>query len=469
MNPNMHDCRIDVRKTEKAFNDYLARPDDVGNRERRRRVVVLTRFLTFLYNRCKYVQGSLVLRERHLWRWLRKEARTFISESVMRSCVTVNEFLDHLVHTQAASGNLLAAIKGRFGRRGWTGIVLALQSGRGTQSMNALRVRPPFRGVFGQEAQIYLEMHRATGSKYKTNEAILKEFNRYLKKHTIDSLDAITPGLVVEWVRSQTCTQGTRYGKLLRLAHFFRYLHSLQVVRSNPVTPAALDTFFAVRSSLAPHIYTHDQIVALLEASRKLPRDRWYKLKPETFSLLIALLYTLGLRLGEALRIQIGDIDFDQQTIHIRPSKFRKERLLPFGPRLAEAIRHYLEVRLTLFTPVPIEAPLFIGRYCAFMSVVKIDKSFPALLQAARIVTQPGHQHPRLHDLRHTFAVHRLIRWYKEGADVQSKLILLSTFMGHVDIFSTQLYLTMTDELLNEANRRFHGTFGKHFDREVLP
>jgi len=89
-------------------------------------------------------------------------------------------------------------------------------------------------------------------------------------------------------------------------------------------------------------------------------------------------------------------------------------------------------------------------------------------LKAAEIVVPPGQRRPRLHDLRHTFAVHRLLHWYKEGVNVQDKLPLLSTFMGHVDIYSSQVYLTITDDLLMEANDRFYNQFGTFFDKEIL-
>ena len=109
-----------------------------------------------------------------------------------------------------------------------------------------------------------------------------------------------------------------------------------------------------------------------------------------------------------------------------------------------------------------------VGRRCEFMTATKVDKFFPKLLTACGIVAPPDRRRPRLHDLRHSFAVHRLLRWYREDVDVQSKLVLLATFMGHVEIFSTQIYLNITDSLLNEANKRFHNAFGGLADEEVI-
>ncbi len=177
--------------------------------------------------------------------------------------------------------------------------------------------------------------------------------------------------------------------------------------------------------------------------------------------LLIRLLYTLGLRSGEALRLRIGDIDTVQATLFIRRSKFFKERIVPYGPRLAVHIQKYLELRKSFFVPVTGDAPLFFGRRGAVIPTAEIDKFLPYLLDEAGIETAPGKRRPRWHDLRHSFAVSRLLRWYEEGGDVQSKLTVLSTFMGHVEIYSTQIYLTITDNLLNEANKRFYTEFGQ--------
>jgi len=205
----------------------------------------------------------------------------------------------------------------------------------------------------------------------------------------------------------------------------------------------------------------------LLECSQQLQSDIWYKLKPETFRTFISILYTLGLRVTEALRLRIGDINIDHGTIFVRKGKFYKERVLPYGPKLGRCLERYLDVRRKVLTPVTDKDPLFIGRRCEFMTATKIDKFFPSLLNACGIVAPPGRRRPRLHDLRHTFAVHRLLRWYREDEDVQSKLVLLATFMGHVEIFSTQIYLNITDSLLSEANKRFYDAFGRLAEKEV--
>jgi site-specific recombinase XerD len=162
------------------------------------------------------------------------------------------------------------------------------------------------------------------------------------------------------------------------------------------------------------------------------------------------------------------DVDLHQETLFIRDSKFHKDRIIPFGPKLGEHLKNYLSLRCSLFGSVKLDDPLFITRRCAFIRNRTIQYVFLDVLKAAEITIPPGKRRPRLHDLRHTFAVHRLLRWYKEGVDVQNRLPLLSTFMGHIDIYSSQVYLTITDDILREANGRFYDHFGISFDEEIL-
>ena len=206
----------------------------------------------------------------------------------------------------------------------------------------------------------------------------------------------------------------------------------------------------------------------MLEGAKTLSANPQFTLKPQTLRMIISLLYTLGMRIGEALRLTIKDVDFNQKTLFIRNSKFYKDRIIPFGPKLGEHLKNYLDLRCKLFKSMRLDDPLFITRRCAFIRNRTIQYVFLDVLKAAEIAVAPGQRRPRLHDLRHTFAVHRLLHWYKEGVDVQNKLPLLSTFMGHIDIYSSQVYLTITDDILMEANERFYNQFGTFFDKEIL-
>jgi site-specific recombinase XerD len=185
-----------------------------------------------------------------------------------------------------------------------------------------------------------------------------------------------------------------------------------------------------------------------------------FPLRPEVMHTIIGLLYTLGLRISEAVHLQIGDIDEDRGALFIRQTKFFKERYVPYGPRLARHIASYLEARRAMAPEPRKEDAVFIGWAGRPVTIDRIRRHFKEVMIAAGIAPVNGAALPRVHDLRHTFAVHRLLRWYREGVDVQERLVLLSTFMGHGNIYATQQYLTITGALLDEANKRFRARFG---------
>jgi integrase/recombinase XerD len=459
--------RIDVAAFESALQAHMKDFADLVPQQQQYIEIMINRFVNFSYDNCEFFKGHLLLTESQLMKWMKQISRKYTVEGAMRTFAIVDRFFHTLTDRGVASANPMREFVTRFGRRGWKGIAQALKSKHYYRALSSLRVSPKFTGAFGKQAKTYIHIHQAAGARYKTNEYILAEFNQFLRKHRIESIRDITPSIVLDWARSQTCRQFTCRGKLLRLAHFFRYLCSLKLVNRNPVTDAVIGSFGPPGQSFEPYIYSHQELILLLEASKQLQSDVWYKLKPETFYTLISILYAMGLRVTEALRLRVGDINIHQGTVFIRKSKFYKERVLPYGPKLSQCIQNYLDARKGIFTPVAANDPLFIGRRCEFLRATKVDKSFPRLLDASGIVVPDGERRPRLHDLRHTFAVHRLLKWYREGVDVQSKLVLLATFMGHAEIFSTQIYLTITDSLLSEANKRFYHSFGRLAKKEV--
>jgi site-specific recombinase XerD len=232
------------------------------------------------------------------------------------------------------------------------------------------------------------------------------------------------------------------------------------------VTTALLETLGRTDRSFRPHIFDQSEIRAILREARRLPPTRALPLRAEMMYTLIGLLYTLGLRIGEALKLRFNDIRLDQATIFIRETKFHKERHLPFGPRLHRCLERYLAERNAALSEESDDELLFVGRQNSPVADHAVRTIFKALVKRVGVMPLPGQRAPRLHDLRHAFAVHRLLRWYKEGVDVQERLVLLSTFMGHVNIYATQVYLTITGNLLNEASRRFQKKFGSVSNRE---
>ena len=165
-------------------------------------------------------------------------------------------------------------------------------------------------------------------------------------------------------------------------------------------------------------------------------------------------MYGLGLRVGEVSRLRIGDVDLQQKLLEIRESKFRKSRLLPFGPQLGQAMKDFLALRRQKWGSASADAPVLTFNGKRPISANRISSTFQLLMPRLGFGGH-GHRSPRAHDLRHSFAVGTLLRWYREGIEPADRLLYLSTFLGHADIHSTAVYLTVTADLLEEANRRF--------------
>jgi site-specific recombinase XerD len=170
----------------------------------------------------------------------------------------------------------------------------------------------------------------------------------------------------------------------------------------------------------------------------------------------LLLLYGAGLRIGEVVSLTVADVDVSASEITIRNAKFHKTRIVPLGPQLSQIIADYAARRAAAGHLTGAEAPFFVLRRGASTSVQIVQCAFRRLCKQASVLRQDGARYqPRLHDMRHSFAVKRLTSWYQDGADVQRLLPQLATYMGHVKLSATQVYLTMTPELLREASERF--------------
>ena len=176
----------------------------------------------------------------------------------------------------------------------------------------------------------------------------------------------------------------------------------------------------------------------------------------------IVLLYTAGLRRGEVLRLTLGDVDAEKGLLTIRQSKFHKSRLVPLSADARREVRTYLKKRLTQSVDPSSTAPLighaWKGGWKRYTGTGLRDRIM-ALFRKANVVGSDGRT-PRIHDFRHSFAVHSLLRWYRSGADVPSKLPKLALYMGHVSIVSTAYYLQWLPEIADAASARFEAYAG---------
>lgn len=296
--------------------------------------------------------------------------------------------------------------------------------------------------------EAYVELKRSLGAVFSTDARILRSFGRSLGDVPLDAISA-------ESCRSFCRGQGppTRFWerKHTTLRGFCRYLVSRGHLRASPLPEPGP----RIRVSFQPYIYSHDELQRLLDATAILdPRDSAWK--PRTYRTLLLLLYGAGLRAGEALRLRCCDVDLDDRVLAIWDTKFFKSRLVPIGGGLGRMLEAYHSERARLPMSAGGRSVFFATEAGTAISLGKLETAFVQLREHAGIRRPPTDRwQPRLHDLRHAFAVHRLIAWYREGADVQARLPLLATYLGHVNVSGTRVYLTMTPDLLAEASRRF--------------
>lgn len=205
-------------------------------------------------------------------------------------------------------------------------------------------------------------------------------------------------------------------------------------------------------ASHQPYIFTKDELRRLLDATDSF-RKYTRQIEPQTLRTLLLLLYGAGLRVGEALALNQAEVDLSAALLTIRETKFYKTRLVPLSADLNRALTNYHSRREN---STDSSRPFFTGKNGARLTGHAVRKAFGQLRQSAGIHrADKALYQPRLHDLRHSFAVHRLVSWYQSGADVQKLLPHLATYLGHVNLAATQVYLTMTPELLEAASARF--------------
>ena len=293
----------------------------------------------------------------------------------------------------------------------------------------------------------FLAHKRALGRKYVTEEATLHLFLVFCDQHGVTELDQLTSAFLDAFVVSRSRARARSFNHLVNvLGCFLDWTVIQQRLASSPLRR----TRRRETDQRVPFLFDAAQARQLLEAAAALPDNARARGRGATYHVIFALCYGLGLRAGEACGLRIGDVEQDRGLLVVRGGKFGKSRLVPYGPRVGELLAHQIERR-----GGNDDDPLFSfdGRRSVHPGTA--SQVFHRLVTTLGISVPDGVSPPVLHSLRHSFAVGCLLRWYREGVDPQSRLYRLSTFMGHVNPDSTAVYLTITPQLLAEANRRF--------------
>lgn len=296
--------------------------------------------------------------------------------------------------------------------------------------------------------EMYIAHKQSLGMRYRSQVAVLRAYARAMGDVAIEE---VKPESVLAFVRGTGPVTARWIENYRVLGGLYRYALSRGLATASPL-PAEVPN---LSSSFVPYIYTVDELKRLLEATATL-RTPHSPLRPLTMRSLLLLLYGTGMRISEAMALTLQDVDLDQRVLTVRDAKFFKTRLVPVGPRLATILADYVARRYQLPLPEG-EASAFLATHTGLhLDYKRVNKLFGRLRKAAGIRREPAARYqPRIHDIRHTAASHRVLAWYRAGMDVQRLLLPLSTYLGHVDIASTQRYLSMTPELLREASLRF--------------
>ena len=301
----------------------------------------------------------------------------------------------------------------------------------------------------------------ASATSNKTTLTQLRSLDRFTKSRLLPA-GTIDEALAREWLAPRESrgpnTQCARYYLLRRFCRFLAKRRPGTFIPGESLRPRR-------RPAALPHIYTREEIHALLEGALSL-RD-WEQRHPcpirsKTLYAIILLLVTTGLRISEALHLTLHDVNFEAGVLSIWQSKFRKSRIVPLSKGTTDVLRDYRELRDAVAPTGPDEAFFISGRGKAY-SPGYVGLMFHDIAVEAGLRGPTG-RGPRLHDLRATFAVTRLLEWYRDGDNVMNRLPLLSTYLGHACVSDTAVYLRMTTALLEQANARFHA-----FARDVLP
>jgi site-specific recombinase XerD len=294
----------------------------------------------------------------------------------------------------------------------------------------------------------YLTLKRSLGAVFSAETRILRSLARSLGDIPLDEIDR-----EATYAFCRGTGPPTRWWerKHYTLRDFFSYLVTRGHMSASPLPELAP----RILRSFEPYIYSREELQRLLDSTEILADDR-SPLQHTMFRTVLLVLYGAGLRPSEGLRLRCCDVDLNDRVLAIWDTKFFKSRLVPIGTALTVALQTYLNARKDLPMPADGRSAFFASRSGGAISLSRLENVFVRLREHAGIRSPPSARwQPRLHDMRHAFAVHRLVAWYREGADVQACLPLLSTYLGHANVSGTQAYLTMTPELLANASKRF--------------
>ena len=333
------------------------------------------------------------------------------------------------------------------------------KSSGSSKKTRSTKVPRSLKSSLRSDIQKYLELRRSLGRNSRNETAVLHSLDAFLADHYSASQE-LTTEVFNQWCMTFCHVSPTvRRQRMLHVRKFCLYGD-----RSHPrsFVPDS-STFPANHQITPPHIFSASDIAQLLSATQCLQPSERYPIQPETFRLAILLLYTVGLRRGELLRLRLCDYDQAEKTLLIQKTKFHKDRIVPLSPSVAAEVKVFMELRRKKYLSMDVTSTILWHQYkCsngAGVASAVLGNTWAAICTALGIFAKSGSV-PRTHNLRRSFAINVLQRWYQTGEDVQAKLPLLSAFMGHGSVESTAYYLPFVEGLRSEASACFEECCG---------
>lgn len=293
----------------------------------------------------------------------------------------------------------------------------------------------------------FLEFKRGLGHPYRRAEFTLRSFDRFVRARVEEEPDLALETLVLRWISSMAGRKPVSVANEVGVIRQF----CLYLRRRAPegFVPGRVWAPQSTESRFLPHILSEDDVCTIVTLTASLRGSPFRRL---VHRVLVLVLYCTGLRFGEAVRLRLRDVEIETALLHVHESKGRS-RYVPFGDDLLAELRAYRAERDALAGTDP-DRRFLVRPDGSDLPVKAASDAVRGLLRRAGLKPRTGRRGPRPYDLRHTFAVHRLTRWYREGADIQAHLPLLSAYMGHHDLLGTEAYLRATPELLALAAER---------------
>jgi len=306
----------------------------------------------------------------------------------------------------------------------------------------------------------YIALRKSLGFKYSSQASFLRSFAGFLKSRGVTSYDQVDNSTANMWTMSRRAEVAphTFNSEISTLGSFFNYLVDCEMAVSNPfesVSPVRVPGY-------VPFVFTVEQMFFLFDAIHRGHKNP-HPVREQAYYHIYHTIYALGLRASELCNLTLKDVDLERDTVLIRQTKFFKDRLLPINLRTHDLLSEYLDIRKKRASHAGKESQwFFINRAGGKMSRCSLTITFQRYVSRAGISSEKRlHPNvvfgaPHLHSLRHTFAVHRLLKWYRDGTeDINSKLPQLATYMGHTHFSYTQVYLTITEEIFKLASKKY--------------